>query len=63
MEQYEFYLKMLDYCIQNIENLTKSKNIPIDEFREYLKIDLSRVQHYYDELKKELTTINTCLAK
>lgn len=63
MEQYEFYLRMLDYSIQNIENLSKGKNIPIEEFKDYLKIDINRVKHYYEELKKELTTINTCLAK
>ena len=54
MKQYEFYLDMLGCAIQNIENLNKGKNISNELFREYLKTDLDRVKHYYEELKKDL---------
>ena len=59
MKQYEFYLDMLGCAIQNIENLNKGKNITIEVFKEYLQIDLDRLKHYYEELKKDLT--NSCL--
>ena len=59
MKQYEFYLDMLGCAIQNIENLNNGKNISIEVFKEYLQMDLDRLKHYYEELKKDLT--NSCL--
>lgn len=53
-EHYEFYLEMLDFSIQTIENLSNGQGLSSEEIYHYLKTDAERCRHYFDELKSEL---------